>query len=352
MGPPRFFAPAFRVKVDGRVLEPEQTMAISEVVVTHEIGTSDQFSLTLASPYPHLPWTHGRDAALFKPGAAVTIEMGYVDDLQPMLSGEVTGLSPDFPSDGTATLQVDGHTRLHRLDGPRQTRTFQDMTDAEIVESIAQQVGLTARAERTPIRHAHLIQYNRTNLEFLRERAEALDFELLVEDRTLVFRKPQSGSPRVASLTWGETLRSFRPSVNSLEPVTEVIVRGYDPKTKTAIVGRAGAGAEEVTLGAENGARLVNSAFGSRTEVVVDAQPTSQAEAEQRAKAVFNKRMMELISGSGEAVGQPALRAGRVVELGGLGPRFNGLYYIVRSTHTIGSAGYRTGFSVRRNAVS
>jgi phage protein D len=347
-----YFAPAFRIKVGGQPLEPAQEKTVAELSVTHEPGTTDHFSIVLTSPYPELPWTHGKDAALFKPGVGVAIEMGYVDDTQLMISGEVTGLTPSFPSDGASTLRVDGHSRLHRLDGPRRTRTFQDVTDSEIADQVAQQAGLSSNSDATQLRYPYVIQNNQTDLEFLRERADGIDFELLVEDRTLVFRKSKAGAAKSISLKWGESLRRFQPTLNSLRPLTEVTVRGYDPKAKKEIVGRAAAGAEETTMGEQSGAELVNAAFGSRSEMVVDRQPMSQAEAEARAKAVFNQRMMELITGNGESIGHPALRAGAVVEITGLGSNFSGLYYVVRSTHSIGSSGYETRFSVRKNAVS
>jgi len=347
-----YFAPAFRIKVGGQVLEPAQEKSVAELTVTHELGTSDHFSVVFTSPYPELPWTHGKDAALFKPGVGVTIEMGYVDDTKLLLSGEVTGLTASFPPDGASTLRVDGHSRLHRLDGPRRTRTFQEVTDSEIVDKVAQQAGLSSKTDTTQLKYPYVIQNNQTDLEFLRERADGIDFELLVEDRTLVFRKSQASSSKSISLKWGESLRRFQPTMNSLRPVTEVTVRGYDPKTKKEIVGRAAAGDEETTMGQRSGAKLVDAAFGSRAEMVVDRLPMSKAEAEARAKAIFNQRMMELITGDGVSIGDPALRAGAVVEIAGLGSNFSGLYYIVRSTHSIGPGGYETGFSVRKNAIS
>jgi phage protein D len=349
---PPYFAPAFRIKVGGQGLEPAQERSVSELTVTQELGTSDYFSVLLTSPYPELPWTHGKDAMLFKPGVTVAIEMGYVDNTKAMISGEVTGLTASFPSDGASTLRVEGHSRLHRLDGTRQTRTFQDVTDSEIVEKIAQLAGLTAKADTTRLKYPYVIQNNQTDLEFLRERAESLDFELLVDDRTLIFRKSKAGSAKSIALKWGQSLRRFQPSLNSLQPLTAVTVRGYDPKTKQPIVGQAGAGSEETVMGQQSGAKLVSAAFGARQDFVVDRQPSSQAEAEQCAKAIYNQRMMELITGSGVSIGDPALRAGTVVDIAGLGNNFSGLYYVVRATHTIGIGGYETQFSVRKNAVS
>src|SRR5262249_1321723 len=54
------------------------------------------------------------------------------------------------------------------------------------------------------------------------------------------------------------------------------------------------------------------------------------------------------VTGSGSVVGDPALIAGRVVQLEGLGREFGGRYRITSATHTIDSSGYRTNFEGRK----
>ncbi len=69
------------------------------------------------------------------------------------------------------------------------------------------------------------------------------------------------------------------------------------------------------------------------------------------AKAAYNESAMEFVTGRAETIGIPDLRAGCVVELQGVGPRFNGEYYLDEVTHSIGSGGYQTSLSVKRNAT-
>jgi len=49
-------------------------------------------------------------------------------------------------------------------------------------------------------------------------------------------------------------------------------------------------------------------------------------------RAIYNSRALEFVTGSGSSIGLPDLRAGRVIELQGLGLRFSGLYYITQAT--------------------
>jgi len=70
------------------------------------------------------------------------------------------------------------------------------------------------------------------------------------------------------------------------------------------------------------------------------------------AKDLLLARLKEMVKASGATVGLPDLRAGRTVQIGGLGKYFSGTYFVTDSTHTIGNDGYRTTFNARREDES
>lgn len=346
-------APQFRLTVNGSRLSAELSATVTSVLVEHEADTLDRFSVTLANAYPALPWTHSGSADLLRIGSPIVIDMGYVDDLHRLFDGEITTIRPDFPLDDTPTVQVGGYTRLHRLRAGNRTRTFQNVSDEQIARLIAADVGLTVDAERTGITYPYLLQFNQTDLAFLTERARAIRFEVTVEGRTLSFRRERNDLARSATLAWGNQLTSFQATMNGLGPVGAVVVRGYDPGTKAAIEGRAGTGDEDSTMaGTRSGAEAVGRAFHRVvTEVRVDRPVISRDEADRLARAAYNERALDFVTGTGSCAGRPDVRAGRVIELTELGPALTGLYYVTRSTHRIDDTGYQTTFSLRRNAT-
>jgi phage protein D len=50
-------------------------------------------------------------------------------------------------------------------------------------------------------------------------------------------------------------------------------------------------------------------------------------------------------------VGLPDLRAGHKVHIEGLGARFNGIYFITDTNHTLNDSGYVTQFNARREVT-
>jgi phage protein D len=363
---PDYFAPAFRVEVNGSNLAADISKNIQQVSVISEPDAMDTFSVTLVNEYPKLRWTHTNDANLFQEGSVVTIAMGYVDDLQEMIEGEITQLSPSFPENGTPTIHIEGHSRMHWLHGSKSTRTFQKMTDKQIVEKIGQEAGLEVQADDTEVQHDYVIQTNQTDLEFVRDRAAKIHYELLVDKKKLIFRKSNEVGGKIYTFVWGHTqaglgggpntlpLKSFSTTMNTLKPASKVEVRGYDPKNKKEFVAHAGKGDETTTMaGSKIGGQVTATAFHKPRQIVqVQVPVASQAEADQHAKALFNNLGLQFITGNASTIGVPDIRSGSVVELQGLGPRFSGQYYIDKATHTIGGNGYQTDFTVKRNSTS
>lgn len=362
---PDYFAPDLRVLVDGAPLAADAAKYVTNVSLITEPDTLNELSMTLANPLPDMRWTHGSDAAVFREGRAVTVELGYVGRTRRMFDGDVTRIAPSFPEAGAPTVTVTGHTRMHALRGATKTRTFTSVTDGEIAGQVAHDAGLTPDADPGGGPYDYVIQYNETDLAFLMSRARRIRFELTVEGRTLRFKRARDADEPTYTLVWRHPqrafapgaralpLRTFSPATNTLGQVTEVVVRGQHPTSRATIEGRAGSGAEESRMGAVTGADVAAAALGGgRTEVVVDQPVASEQEATALATAIYNQRLLDFVVGSGSTIGLPELQAGQVVDLDGLGDRFNGHYYVRQATHSLSSSGYSTSFTVASNAIA
>src|SRR5215469_468487 len=132
-------------------------MNIVQVQVVSKPDTIDTFSFTITNALPKLRWTHTTDGDLFAQAKSVKISMGYVDDLRLMIEGEITQINPSFPDGGVPTLAIEGHSLMHRLQGANRTRTFQNVTDKEIVDQVARDAGLQAKADDPGTQHEYVM---------------------------------------------------------------------------------------------------------------------------------------------------------------------------------------------------
>jgi len=332
------------IQVNGSYI-PQDVMAhLDEAVIEDDLAQPAMFALRFNDPRLELV-----DGELFKLGSEV--RLGATDiagSAKPILIGEITALEPSLDQHDVALI-VRGYDRSHRLLRGTYTRTFLKRTDEDIVGEIAREAGLKADIEPVGAQHDYVIQDNLTNLAFLRERAARIGYSVTVEGTTLRFRSAERTPPAAPSLQWGGTLLSFRARLTAAAQPNEVEVRGWDPLTKQAIVGRAAQPQHTPTVNEHQSAgQVAQRAFGTPAAIVVGTRPVdNQGEAERLAQAILDQVSGSYLSAEGRCRGEPALRAGTSVEIKNLGTRLAGTYFVTATRHEYRPKdGYTTTFYV------
>lgn len=371
--PTAYYAPDYRIEVEGAELDPASKGDILEVKVVMDMENMTSFELnvnnwddrTFFFKYSDKPEQLGQ--VTYDLGSRVHVLMGYTDRLLSMARGQITTLAPKFPESGPPTISISGLDGMLKLRDRKPTdkdvKKFVQMDDAEIAEVVATRNGLSLKATREGLeKHALVVQKNQDDASFLMERAKRIDFDCYVQtdpdtgQDTLYFVKPSDGRSsdkiRVYEFEWGTNLINFTPQLTLSRQVSKVTVRAWDSQKKETIEYTADSkdlpGGGGASAGGTSGPQAAEQNLGGKQEVVVDAPVTSEQEAKDLATALLRERAYEFITGTGQVIGLPDLRPGDNLELKGLGKRFSGEYYVKKVEHTLGSNGYLTQFDVRR----
>jgi uncharacterized protein len=97
---------------------------------------------------------------------------------------------------------------------------------------------------------------------------------------------------------------------------------------------------------------VLGQALAQRKERIVTAVPLSRDEAQRVAEARYRARARSFLRGVGAADGNVKVRVGATLEADGLGPLFDGKYYVTVARHTFNLRdGYRTTFEIERPAI-
>lgn len=368
--PERFYVPAFTVTIAGRELPDPVVRDVLEVKYTDSVEEIDSFELTLSNwdaerfKPKYEPPSTGEHAGLFDPGKELTLSLGYVGSQELMLNGVITTLEGGFTASGL-TLSVRGLNVLHRFRTEQHSYAWEDTTDSRIAEDLGSRPvaqgrpGLGIRVKTAPQaepQEAYVFMDNQYDIVFLLQRARRRGYELVLEqgdspdEQVLFFGTSDSRSqpPAPYILEWGKSLISFRPTLSTATQISEVVVRGWDRRRNKLIEGKASW--ESLITDRAEKARVRNlaQAFGSRREIVTDRPVHTRQEAEDLAKQILRDKLKTMITASGAVVGLPDLRAGRKVQIVGLGERFDGEYFVTETTHSLGESGYSTEFKARR----
>jgi phage protein D len=330
------------VTLDGQDAPAELTSNLLDVTVENSLHLPDVATLTLNDPRGQFV-----DDERLAPGKSIQVQARVSQSPRALFDGEIVELEPDYLP-GKQRLVVRAFDRLHRLARGRHVRSFQNVTDGDLVTRLAQEVGLRAQVGPTQQVHAFVLQDNESNLEFLRDRAASHSFLLYVQGQTLHCEAP-GGHDGEVELLWGQTLGEFHPRLTTVGQADSATVRGWDPANRQEIVGRAqrGHGAPRTT-DSRSGSELAHTAFNIKAEALVTDRPVrSQAEADRLAQATMDRMASDFVVAEGVATGNPKVIAGASVRLRGLGRRFDGTYFVTATTHAYGhDDGYHTRFYV------
>ena len=347
------------LEIDGQAASSDLLNDILQISVEESLHVPAMFTLVIQNAYfpgrdQEEPWQH---QSLFAIGKSIKI--GFISSTTKaeefeeaeqgtLIEGEITAMETHFTSGSQAPIIIRGYDVSHRLHRGRYNRSFQNMTDSDIIKKIAGEVGIaTGTIDSSGSPHEYVFQENQTNMQFFRERAARNGFEMFVQNGQLNFRKPNKDSS--IKLKWLTNLHSFRVRVSSAEQVNEVEVRGWDYTKKLPIVGTANN--ESVFTETQNGkgSRTSTSFKGKPPKpkmIVVDQPVFSEKEAKTIAQAIFDELGGEFVHADGRAEGNPKIRPGVVIELQDMG-KYSGKYYVTETRHLYQERVYTTEFTVR-----
>ncbi len=344
----------FDVFVNGSPLSARYKSHITGITVEKHTRWPGMFEIRIASSHygkTETEWID--DTTSFSIGNEVEIHLGYVDELESVLTGEITGLEPEFSSGMLPVLVVRGFDRGHRLQRNRKTRTFTQQKDSDIASAIAQEAGLTGDVTDSNVTHEYVCQALQTDMEFLMDRARRINYEVIIDGKNLVFRPVPYDASEIVTLTLQDDLLQFYPRLSTVGQQTEIQVKSWNPKDKKEITGTAVTGSELSTMGgSSSGAQTTSDAYGDAVSWISTMPAASQAQADQVAEALYNEAVLMLITGEGTCRGRTDLSAGKVIKIDGVGTRFSGNYYLTSVVHRYrAQRGFTTNITFRRSGV-
>src|SRR6266852_6693613 len=163
-----FYVPHFAVKIENAGLPRDVLRDVIQVTYSDNLKEIDSFELTInnwdsvtrsfkyvGSETADSLKRNAPDTALyhlFDPcNKEVTLQLGYLDELQVMTVGNFTTMEPSFPSSGGPTLSVRGLNVLHQLRRKQYTYAWSGKKDSEIAENIATLTDKATGQKRFPI---------------------------------------------------------------------------------------------------------------------------------------------------------------------------------------------------------
>jgi hypothetical protein len=300
-------------------------------------------------------WSVQDDPAI-RPWQPIVIEAAFGSTVEEIVRGYIREVHADYPQDpGATAVEVelqDGSLEMDREHVRKVWGGDVPTADAAVLAEIVGKYPLILDPESGTGLSGLTLNQNATDIRFLRSRAEANGYELILDRGFLYFgpMRVEASAQETILVYAGRDTHCYRFDVRADGHQPDAVAYDAAPET----------GAEPVsTVMAPDlsplGLEPADSAASGLVPFVwrLDRPgAVSQAELDARALGRANELAMR-VRAQGELDGSlygHVLRVGLPVGVDGVGTTLDGIYYVDAVTHVFSEDGYRQTFTLLRNA--
>lgn len=324
----------------GQKLDP--AVEILSLEVRREVNRIPEAEVTLNDGSVALRKFELSNTTLFEPGKPVTIaarEGSAVDAT--LFEGLVVRHSVESRRGATA-LRVELKDAAFKLTRQRRSAVFRGQGDDEAIRKLIGAAGLNVGdLAATSLKHSELVQYHATDWDFIVSRADAQGLMVDAHRGTVSVRPVVSTAAPKVRLEHGLEDVDLELELDATDQWAEMTSQAWDPQNLAATQ-PAPAAQPGVKVGNLDAAAIARKLGGDSCALVHPAL-LPPGELSSWAGGRLARSRLNLLRGSVSIPGSPDLAPLDVVELAGVGNRFNGKALVTGVTHRIDlTSGWRT----------
>ncbi len=267
------------------------------------------------------------------PGKRIRIDAGYHNENRTIFEGIIVRHSLEVKSASNFYVVVECRDRAYRMTVGRKHRYFTDTKDSDVIEELTSAYNLEAQVEPTDVTHRELVQFNTTDWDFMLSRAEANGMVVVVDDGRLIVKRPDTSKAPQMKLAFGDQIISLSAVMDATYQQATLRCSAWSPSEQTLLE------AEAQTPQLEEPGNIASTTLsGTVTEENMEYRHTGNITAEELrawADARRTRAVLSKIRGVARCRGTAGLRCADIVELSGLGERFNGKVFVNGIRHEI-----------------
>jgi Rhs element Vgr protein len=338
--------PTFKINSDGSQISGE--FQIKAIIVNREFNRVASAEIVVLDGDPAKQDFRASNDDAFVPGAEIEISAGYHGNEEIVFKGIVIRHALRVYKTRPSVLRIECRDSAIKMTVGRKSKYFYEVKDSEIIEEIAGEAGLTTSVEATEATHAQMVQFYSTDWDFILTRTEANGKLLLTQDGELIVHAPDGSGDPVLTLAYGGNILDFEAYSDVRDQYSAVQSYAWDSANQEMIE------IDAVEPSAVSPGNLVSSDLAS----VIGDEPLKlkhggqikDDELQAWADAEWQRRSYSKVRGRVRIQGVAAVKPGDVIELKGMGERFNGKAIVTGLHHEINDKNWETDISLGLSA--
>ena len=317
---------------------PREYQVLS-IVVNKSVNRIPTATLIIRDGDPAAQTFAASSTDYFVPGKELELKAGYRATEDKIFTGTVVGHSVRL-RDQRSVLEVVCKDPAFKMTLSPKNRYFKDTKDSDALEDIIRESGLSSDVEATAESKGEIIQYNCTDWDFVLTRADALGKICVTEGGELSIKAPNLTQASALTLSYGGNLLSLDLQLDARNQFKSVNSKAWSMPNSEVTE------AEESTFSGPSAGNIsaqdLADSHGVDPLLQQHGGNISEAELQAWSKARLQKSRLARIRGRAQFQGIASLEVGQLVELQGVGDRFNGQVFVSAVRHEINNGNWIT----------
>lgn len=226
--------------------------------------------------------------------------------------------------DGKSELKITAKHAAYKMTLERKLRSFEDMTDKDVIESICGEYNIAVKMDSVSVKHERLVQYNSTDWDFINMRAEAMGLLLQTNTDGIVISRPDGKGKSVVEIRNGLNLQKLDVEMDARRMFSKYKAEAWNYTSQEADKAEASGGDNDCAIGNLSATDLAgkNGSSDMTTHLLTSQENSDRLTAWNDMLAM--RTDMSRIIGDAQIWGFAPIAPGDVVTLKNVGKRFEG----------------------------
>lgn len=267
------------------------------------------------------------------PGKVISIAVGYGEQQSPIFEGIVVSHGYEV-GEGNSTLQIECKDYAFAATQIRKNKIFEKKEDSQVIKEILGAYSpLSATVDATSTQHNELVQYYCTDWDFILSRADVNGLVVVTDLQTITVKSPDLSTSPKLKITNGLDLIEFKGELSADEQQVGIEAIAWNPTDQNIfkVQGKNPTLNKQGTDKPETLAKIL----GEGNFTLQTALCTEESSLQSWADSQAVKAGLSRIQGYCKFPGSTKALPGDLIELVGLGKRFNGNAYVGYVEHEI-----------------
>lgn len=282
------------------------------------------------------------DKDTFAPGRKISILAGYKpEEIELVFEGIVISHQLKIQSENECRLHIDCRDYAYLTTSVKKDVLFKNKTDNEVISEILSKYSLlSTTVDATQTRHNEVFQRACTDWDFILSRARLNGLTVITDGEKINIKRPELSKKPILKVTYGLDLIEFDGKLSASHQISDVKVQAWDVKSQElkVVEGKL----PKLNKQGDSSIAELAASLKSEAETISTIGYADEAELQ----AIANSRLLEsglsMITGTCKFYGNTKALPGELIELEGLGKRFNGNAFIGSVEHEFDEEGWTT----------